>query len=227
MDTEVLDALFLSFRSASLAILIISGPAILTGWVLAKKEFPGKSLVDALVHLPMVLPPVTIGYGLLLVFGKQGPLGSLFYEVFGLRIAFTGIAVVAAAATVSFPLFARSARTAFEMGNPGLSEASRVLGRSRLSTWFAVSLPLAVPGIAAGAVLGFARALGEFGATAAFAGNIPGVSRTLPLAIWTALQTPGGENRAGLLCLLTILPALAAFTLSGQLHRRLGRLHGR
>lgn len=223
MTAEYLPVVLLSLKASFLAVLMMAPGAIFFGWLLAMKEFAGKTLVDSIIHIPMVLPPITIGYGLLLLFGKNGILGGLFYSLTGQRIAFTGSAVVIAAMAVSFPLFVRSVRTAFEMQDSGLVEASRVLGKGPLVSWLSISLPLALPGVAAGAALGLARALGEFGATAAFAGNIPGVSRTLPLAIWTALQTPGGEVRAGWLSLVSVVLAFGTFLISGFFSKKLRR----
>ncbi len=206
-------ALMLSAVASALVVLICLPPGIAIAWVLARKNFVGKTLLDTLVHLPLVLPPVVVGYALLSLFGRNGLLGPL-QERLGLEIAFTPIAVVFAGAVMGFPLLVRSARLAFEALDEGLEAAARTLGASPARVWWKVVLPMATPGIFAGALLCFARSLGEFGATITFAGNIEGATRTLPLLIFTELQTPDGEHHVGRLVVISILLALGALVLS-------------
>jgi molybdate transport system permease protein len=220
------DALILSVKTAAAATLLNGIPAIITGWFMARKRFYGRALAEGLLLLPMILPPVTTGYLLLLLFGRKGPLGSWLFDLAGIRLPFTWEGAVLASMIVSFPLFVRSVRLAVEMCDPGLEAASRVLGRGPVGTFFRVTIPLAFPGIMGGAVLCFARALGEFGATITFAGNMAGRTRTLPLAIHTALQTPGGDGASFRLTLLSVALALAALLVSELMIRRFpaGRL---
>lgn len=220
------EALVLSVKTAAAATLLNGIPAIITGWILARRRFPGKSLAEGLLLLPMVLPPVTTGYLLLLLLGRKGPLGALLFHWAGIRLPFTWEGAVLASTLVSFPLFVRPVRLAMEMCDFGLEAASRVLGRGPAGTFFRITLPLTLPGIIGGAVLSFARALGEFGATMTFAGNMAGRTRTLPLAIYTALQTPGGEEASVRLTLLSVLLALAAVVLSELFQRRIARKRG-
>ena len=218
-------ALTLSAVTALCVALVCVPPGVLVAWWLARKEFVGKTLLDTVVHLPLVLPPVVVGYALLAAFGREGWIGSLLAGV-GLEVAFTPVAVVIAGAAMAFPLLVRSARLAFESVDPALEDAARTLGRGPFLTWWRVSLPLALPGIAAGTLLCFARALGEFGATITFAGNIAGETRTLPLLIFTELQSPGGELRLGRLVALSIAISLVALVLSERGARRVRRNFG-
>lgn len=203
------NALLLSALTASIVAVVSLPPGLFVAWILARKQFFGKTLLDTAVHLPLVLPPVVVGYALLEAFGRN----SVFGQV-GLDFAFTPIAVVVAGVVMSFPLLVRSARLAFESVDPSLEAASRTLGLSPAKTFWRVTFPLALPGIASGTVLCFARALGEFGATITFAGNLEGSTRTLPLLIYTELQTPGGELRIGRLVTVSIAIALVAMFLS-------------
>lgn len=196
----------------SCALVVV--PGILLGWLFARARFPGKLLLEALVHLPLVVTPVVVGYGLLLVFGRHGPLG-------GLGLAFSYPGAVLAAAVVALPLVVRSVRTAIEMIDPGLEQAAAVLGAGPLRRFLGVTLPLALPGVIAGLVLGFARSLGEFGATITFAGSMPGTTTTLPIAIHTATQVPGGDATAGRLTLISIALSLLALAGSEWTVRRL------
>lgn len=213
--------LALSLQVAIGCVVAVIGPATACGWLLARRDFPGKSLVDGLVHLPLVLPPVVIGYGLLLAFGRQGPIGWWLSQWLGIELAFTWQAAVLASAVVAFPLVVRSVRLAVELVDPRLEQAAATLGASPLRVCATVTLPLALPGILAGTVLAFARSLGEFGATITFAGNLEGQTRTLPLALYTAMQSPGGESVAARLALLSTLLALAAMVGSEAIARRL------
>lgn len=207
-------ALLISLKVAVLCAICTFPPALFFGWLLARKKFPGKWLLDAVIHLPLVMPPVTVGYLLLLTLGVRGFIGSHVYEWFGIRLAFTFQAAVIASAVVSLPLFVRAIRLSLEHSDPGFEEAARTLGAGRLRTFAAVTLPLALPGILGGFVLSFARSLGEFGATITLAGNIEGETRTLPLAIYSLMNTPGGDDAALRLALLSVLLSLAAFAAS-------------
>src|SRR5579863_5400160 len=196
-------------------------------WVLSRFRFPGRPLLNALVHLPMVLPPVVTGWLLLLVFGVRGPLGALLLQWFGVRLAFTSAGASLACAAMTFPIMVRSVRLAIETIDPGLEQAARTLGAGRLDRLVRVTLPLAAPGILVGAVVAFATCLGEFGAVITFAASIPGETRTLPLAIYAALQVPGGEAAAARLASLAFALALVGLLVSEALGRRLNRALGR
>lgn len=214
MTSGELSALFLSLRVASLSLIITLPFAIYIAYILSRKRFWGRGLLNALVFMPLVMPPVVTGYLLLLTFGRNGPIGGLLHGVFGTGIAFTWVGAAIAASVMSFPLMVRPIRQAFDAVDPGLEIAARSLGASRIKLWLTVSLPLAAPGLIAGAILGFAKALGEFGATITFAANIPGETRTLALAIYTELQRPGGEGPAFRLTLISLVIAIAAVVLS-------------
>ncbi|MBU0678736.1 MAG: molybdate ABC transporter permease subunit [Verrucomicrobia bacterium] len=189
-------------------------PAIACGWLLARKEFAGKLVLDSLIHLPLVLPPVVTGYLLLVLFGSNGVLGKWIFSTLGIRLAFTWKAAVLASMVVSFPLAVRSIRTAVEMVDVRLEEASRTLGSNPLKTFLRITLPLSFPGVVSGFVLSFARSIGEFGATITFAGNIPMETRTLPLALYTYLQSPGGDAPALRLVIISVLIAFLALAIS-------------
>ncbi|MEZ4266149.1 MAG: molybdate ABC transporter permease subunit [Myxococcota bacterium] len=210
--SELLPVVALSLRVALVSVLLSLLPAIAVAYLLARRRFLGHALVDALVHLPLVLPPVVTGYALLLLFAPRGPLGDL-------GLAFTWRGAALASAVVAFPLFVRAARLGFDAIDPALEDAARVTGASPWRVFRTISLPLALPGVLAGALLAFGRSLGEFGATIAFAGSVPGQTDTLPLAIWQALQSPGGESRA--MTLAAVSAALAFITLlAGELAAR-------
>ena len=199
----------------------------MTAWVLARCRFPGRSLLNAVVHLPLVVPPVVTGWLLLLVFGLRGPVGSLLFAWFGIRLVFTTAGATLACAVMTFPVMVRSVRLALEAVDPGLEQAARSLGAGRLDRLVTVTLPLASPGILVGAIVGFATCLGEFGAVITFAANIPGATQTLPLAIYAALQVPGGEAKAAALCLVSLLLALTGLLLSEVIGKRLNAAIGR
>jgi len=205
-------AVTLSIRVAFTAVLLSLPFGIAAGWALARHEFRGKWLVETAVNITLVLPPVVTGYLLLRLFGRQGWLGGWLEQTFGVRIAFTWWAAAIAAAALGFPLMVRAIRLAFRNVDPRLEQAARSLGAGPLDAWLNVSLPLARSGIIAGAVLSFARSLGEFGATITFAGNIPGVTQTLPLAVFSDLNRAGGGNplRLSLVALVLAAGALAA-----------------
>ncbi|MDX1945895.1 MAG: molybdate ABC transporter permease subunit [Pirellulaceae bacterium] len=207
----------------ALAAVAASLPAaIALGWLLAKREFPGKFLVETAVHLPLVLPPVVTGYLLLVVFGRQGPIGAWLESWFGLRFVFDWKGAALASAVVGFPLLVRPIRQAFAAVDDRLVQAARTLGAGPLDAFGTILLPLARPGIVSGCVLAFARSMGEFGATIMIAGNIPGFTRTIPLMIYTLLDSPAGTARAqGLVIISVVIAALAL--LAGELLERYGR----
>ncbi|MEM9380171.1 MAG: molybdate ABC transporter permease subunit [Planctomycetota bacterium] len=220
LSADEWEALRLSLAVSLCATAAVAAPGIALGWLLARREFPGKLLLDALVHLPLVLTPVVVGYLLLLVFGSSGALGPLL-DALGLQVAFTFTGAVLAAAVVALPLVVRSVRTAVELVDPGLEDAAAVLGAGPLRRVLTVTLPLAAPGVAAGLVLGFARSLGEFGATITLAGSIAGETRTLPIAIYQRSQVPGGDASALRMTLASIALSLVALAASELVLRRL------
>lgn len=213
-------ALWLSLRVGLLATSAMLPLGMVTAWVLARRHFRGKLLVEALVHLPLVLPPVVTGYALLLLFGRQSWLGNVLAETLGIRLAFHTTGAVLAAAVMGFPLFVRPFRLALELVDSRLEVAAATLGASPWRVFYSVTLPLALPGLLTGMVLAFVRALGEFGATITFAGNLPGETRTLPLAIFTRLQIPGEEHAAMALSFLSIILSLLALLVSEWYARR-------
>ncbi|PSU35918.1 molybdate ABC transporter permease subunit [Photobacterium lutimaris] len=212
-DYEV-DALLLSLKIASVAVVVSLPFGVLCAWLLARCQFMGKSLLDGIVHLPLVLPPVVIGYLLLVVMGRQGVIGKALYEWFGLTFSFSWRGAVLAVAVVSFPLMVRSIRLALESVDYKLEQAARTLGASPIKVFFTITLPLTLPGILTGAILAFARALGEFGATITFVSNIPGETQTIPLAMYSFIETPGAEDQAARLCVIAIVIALASILAS-------------
>ena len=209
LTADDLTAVLLSLKVATAATAGALPLAVLVALALARGRFPGRSLLDALVHLPLVLPPVATGYALLLLLGRQGPLGEPLSRI-GIVLAFDWTGAALAAAVMAFPLMVRPMRLSIEAIPPQVDQAARTLGAGTWGRLTRVTLPLALPGVAAGAVLGFAKALGEFGATITFAAAIPGVSLTLPSAIYQAIQTPGAEQRAAALCLVAALIAVTA-----------------
>jgi molybdate transport system permease protein len=226
MPTQAeLELLALSLKVAFWALLASLPPAIAVAYVLARKDFPGKVLFDAVVHLPLVVPPVVVGFGLLVLFGTQGPIGRLL-EPLGIVFAFRWTGAALAAAIMGFPLLVRAIRLAIEAVDRRLELAARTLGASPARVFFTVTLPLAATGVVTGALLAFARALGEFGATITFVSNIPGETQTLPLAIYTLTEVPGGEWRALRLCIFSVVLSLVALAGSEWLARRRGAAHG-
>lgn len=223
MTAEETAALLLSLKVALVATAVSLPFALAAAWLLARKSFPGKQLFNGLVHLPLVLPPVVTGYLLLLGFGRHGPLGQLFYEVFGLTFIFRWTGAALAAGIMGFPLMVRAIRLAVEAVDPRLEQAAATLGAPRPWVFLTVTLPLILPGLVAGAILGFARGLSEFGATITFVSNIPGQTRTLPLAIYSELQVPGGDAAALRLVLISIVIAMAALLLSEVIGQRVAR----
>lgn len=218
--SEVFTTLILSVRIALLATAFNVPAALLTVY-LTRHEFKGKNLLDGFINLPLVMPPVTTGYLLLYILGRRGFVGSLFETLFGIRIAFTTAAAVIAAMVVSFPLIVRSIRISMDMVDPRFERAALTLGADKKAVFFRITLPLILPGLINGVVLGFARSLGEFGATVTFAGNIEDISRTIPLSVYSLLQVPGKEKEAGVLVLLSVLISFAAMFASSYLNEKL------
>jgi molybdate transport system permease protein len=212
-------AVLLSLKVSSIAVLISLPFGILCAWVLVRCSFPGKSLFDSLIHLPLVLPPVVVGYLLLVAMGRRGFIGQWLYDWFGLTFAFSWRGAVLAAGVMSFPLMVRAIRLALEAVDLKLEQAARTLGAGRWRVFFTITLPLTLPGIIAGTVLAFARSLGEFGATITFVSNIPGETRTIPSAMYTLIQTPGGESAAARLCLISIVLAMMSLMTAEWLAR--------
>lgn len=225
LGPEEWTAVRLSLQVAAWATLASLPPGILVAVALARWSFPGKQLLNGLVHLPLILPPVVTGYLLLLTFGTHAPVGAALKEV-GIVFAFRWTGAALAAAVMAFPLMVRAIRLSVEAIDPRLEEAAATLGASRGWVFLTVTLPLALPGILAGAVLAFAKAMGEFGATITFVSNIPGQTQTLPSAIYTFLQVPGGEDAALRLVLISVALAMGALLLSEVLARRVARRVG-
>ena len=214
------EALLLSLRISAAAVLGALPFAFAAALFLARSRFPGKTLVDGLIHVPLVLPPVAIGFLLLIAFGTRGPLGGFLLHTLGIRFVFSWTGAALASAIITFPFQVRAIRLSLEAVDAGLNAAARTLGASWWDRLINVTLPLALPGIAAGIVTAFAASLGEFGAIITFVSNIPGETRTLPLAIYTALQTPDGEAEAMRLSLISITLALIFMVLAEIAQRR-------
>jgi molybdate transport system permease protein len=222
-----LTILWLSVKVATICVVVILIPGIAVSWLLAKKSFIGKSLLDSLIHLPLVLPPVVPGFLLLLVFGNQGVIGKYLNTHFGFSFAFTWMGAVVASAVMAFPLMVRSTRLAISQVDQGLEVAAQSLGANPLKVFFTITLPLAMPGVITGLILAFSRSLGEFGATITFVGNIENETRTLPLAIYSYTQTPNGDLPAMRLVILSMILALGALMLSDYLERKANQKNGR
>jgi molybdate transport system permease protein len=214
MTPDEWEVIRLSLKVAFWSVLCSLPPAVAVAMLLARRNFPGKSVFDAVVHLPLVLPPVVVGYFLLLALGRRGPLGALLEEYFGIVVAFRWTGAAVAAAVMGFPLMVRAIRLSVEGVDSGLEAAARTLGAARWRVFCTITLPLALPGVLTGALLSFARSLGEFGATITFVSNIPGETRTLPLAIYTQTQVPGGDAAALRLSIIAIVLSLLALMLS-------------
>lgn len=215
-----LEALKLSLWVSTWAVAASLPIGILAAWVLARLRFPGQNLLDGLVHLPLVLPPVVTGYLLLVMLGRRGVIGEWLYQHAGISFAFNWKGAVLASAVMAFPLLVRAVRLSVENVDQGLEAAARTLGAGPVRVFFTVTLPLVVPGIITGMILAFARSLGEFGATITFVSNIRGQTQTLPLALYTLTQVPDGEAGAMRLCILSVLIAMAALVCSEILARR-------
>lgn len=212
--------------SAKVACASVAGSlpfGLLAGWLLARKNFPGKTLVDAVIHLPLVLPPVVIGYFLLLLLGRRGWLGAFLYDHLGIEFAFRWTGAAVACAVMGFPLLVRAIRLSLEAVDEGLEAAARTLGAGPLWVFCSITLPLALPGVITGMLLSFARSLGEFGATITFVSNIPGETRTLPLAIYSYTQTPNGDAQALRLSSIAVVISLGALLFSEVMARRATR----
>ncbi|KAA0576757.1 molybdate ABC transporter permease subunit [Azospirillum sp. Sh1] len=219
-------ALLLSLRVAGVAIALGLPVAVLAAWVLGRYSFPGKTLVDGLVHLPLVLPPVVTGYILLVTMGTKGVVGGWLYQTFGIKLIFTAEGASLAVAVTSFPLMVRAIRLSVEAIDGGLEAAARTLGAGPVDRFFTILLPLMAPGLLSGAIVAFAAAMGEFGAVITFVSNIPGKTQTLPLAIYAATQEPGGDAVAARLAAISFGVALMALMLSEFLANRVRRLIG-
>ncbi len=216
-------AIGLSLRVATLATVASLPLAVFAAYALARWRFPGRTLLDGFLHLPLVLPPVVTGYMLLLAFGRKGPVGAFLYDTFGISFSFRWTGAALACAVMGFPLMLRAIRLSFETVDKRLEDAAGTLGANGWWTFLLVTLPLSLPGILAGAVLCFAKALGEFGATITFVSNIPGETQTIPAAIYSYTQVPGGDAAALRLTLVSILVALVALVVSEALNRRAQR----
>ena len=222
-----LDALRLSLSVAGRSVGFSLLPALGLAWLLTRRRFPGRTLLDAVVHLPLVLPPVVVGYLLLVLLGTRGPLGRLLNELFGIRLVFTTTGAALATAVMSFPLMVRAMRIALENVDRGLEDAARTLGAGPWRRFATITLPLMMPGVLAGVITAFAAGLGEFGAVITFVSNIPGETRTLPLALYAALQSPDGDATAARLAMLSFALGLAGLLASEMLARGLRRWLGR
>jgi molybdate transport system permease protein len=220
LSPEAWAAVALSLRVSLWATVASLPLGILVAVALARWEFPGKAVLNGLVHLPLILPPVVTGYLLLLTFGRMGPVGGFLYDWFGITLAFRWTGAALAAAVMAFPLMVRAIRLSVEAVDPRLEEAAATLGASRPVVFLTVTLPLILPGIIAGAILAFAKAMGEFGATITFVSNIPGETQTIPSAIYAFLQVPGGDASAFRLVVISIVLAMGALILSEWFARR-------
>ena len=214
------EAVLLSLKVAFWSVAASLPLAIALAWILSRASFPGKSLLDAVVHLPLVLPPVVVGYFLLLLFGRRGPVGAFLEEYLGITFVFRWTGAALACAVMGLPLLVRAVRQSLDAVDRGLEAAAATLGAPPAWVFASVTLPLILPGILTGMLLSFARSLGEFGATITFVSNIPGETQTLPLAIYTFTQVPGGDAQALRLCILAIVPSLTALMASEVLLRR-------
>ncbi len=227
LGAEEWQAVSLSLEVATRSVAVSLLPAVATAWLLVRGRFPGRMLLDALVHLPLVVPPVVVGWALLMLFGVRGPIGAPLNDWFGIRLVFSTEGAALATAVMSFPLIVRAVRLGLENVDPGLEAAARTLGAGPFDRFVTITLPLMAPGILAGAVTAFAAGLGEFGAVITFASNIPGETQTLPLAIYAATQTPGGEAVAARLAFVSFALAVAGLLLAEVIARRMHRLLGR
>jgi molybdate transport system permease protein len=216
---EEVNAIWLSIKVALWAVAMGIVPAVLVALLLARCQFRGKTIVDAVIHLPLVVPPVVTGYLLIVVLGRNTAIGGVL-EALGLKFAFNWKGAVLASLVMSFPLMVRAIRLSIESVDRGLEAAARTLGAGQARIFMTITLPLAVPGIITGAVLAFARSLGEFGATITFVSNIPGETQTLPLALYSFTQTPNGEMMAARLCVISIVIAIAALSMSEVIARK-------
>ncbi|HHF3125291.1 TPA: molybdate ABC transporter permease subunit [Vibrio alginolyticus] len=213
-------ALMLSLKVGAYAVLWLIPLGVFLAWLLSRKKFFGKSILDSLIHLPLVLPPVVIGYLLLISLGRQGFLGKSLYENLGVVFSFNWKGAVVACIVVALPLMVRSVRLSLDSVDPKLEHAASTLGASPLKVFLTITLPLIIPGIITGTMLSFARSLGEFGATISFVSNIPGETQTIPLAMYNFIETPGAEMQAARLCIISIALALSTLMISEWLNRK-------
>ncbi|MBK8176327.1 MAG: molybdate ABC transporter permease subunit [Rhodospirillales bacterium] len=227
LSADETEALLLTLRISAVAVTCAFPLALASALLLARARFPGKVVIDGLVHLPLVLPPVVMGYLLLITFGTRAPVGGWLFETLGIRLVFHWTGAALAAGVVTFPFQVRAMRLALEAVDPKLEAAARSLGASRLDVFGSVTLPLMLPGIVAGAITAFAASLGEFGAIITFVSNVPGETRTLPLAIYTAIQSPGNEAAAARLAGLSIALACGGLLLAEVAGRKAQRMIGR
>ena len=226
LSPEEWNAVALSLRVSVWATLISLPFGIATAMLLARGRFWGRQVLNGIVHLPLILPPVVTGYALLLTFGRKGPVGALLERYLGLTFAFQWTGAVLAAVVMSFPLMVRAIRLAVEAVDPKLEQAASTLGASRLWVFLTVTLPLILPGVIAGLILAFAKAMGEFGATITFVANIPGRTQTLPSAIYAFLQVPGADMQAARLAAISVAVAVGALVVSEVVARRVARRIG-
>ena len=227
LSPSEIEALHLSLSVAARSVGFSLPLAIALAWVLTRRRFLGHTLLDAFVHLPLVLPPVVIGYLLLVLFGTRGPIGSWLQRTAGIELIFTRNGAALATAVMSFPLMVRAMRISLENVDAGLEEAARTLGAGAFDRFATITLPLMLPGVLAGAITAFSASLGEFGAVITFVSNIPGETRTLPLALYSALQTPGGDAAAARLAGISVVLGLCGLLLSEWFARRVRRMLGR
>ncbi|MBV8524775.1 MAG: molybdate ABC transporter permease subunit [Acetobacteraceae bacterium] len=227
LSSEEWDIVRLTLGVAARSVTFGLPVAVLVAWLLVRGRFPGRAILDAVAHLPMVLPPVVVGWLLLLLFGVRGPIGGWLNSLFGVRLVFTTAGASLACAVTSFPLMLRAIRLSLESVEPGLEQAAQTLGAGGIDRFCTITLPLAAPGVLVGGIVGFASCLGNFGAVITFAGNIPGQTQTLPLAIYSALQTPGGEETAARLSLISVALAIAGLLASERVGRWLRARVGR
>ena len=221
-----IDALYLTLKVALFSIAICLPTGILVAFILSRTSFPGKWLLDGIVHLPLVMPPVVVGYLLLMLLGKRGVIGEWLYETFSITVAFSWTGAAIASAVMAFPLMVRAVRLSIDSIDQGLESAASTLGANRLRILLTITLPLSLPGIIAGTILAFARSLGEFGATITFVSNIPGETQTLPLALYNFTQLPGDQTPAIRLLLISLVLAFSALIASDVLARRVNKRLG-
>jgi len=217
------EALLLSLRVGLVSVIFSLPVGLAVAWLLARRDFTGKALLNGLIHLPLVLPPVVVGFALLVLFGRNGAIGAWLYQVFGITFAFDWKGAALASAVMAFPLMVRAMRLSLENVDRRLEAAARTLGAGQLKVFATITLPLMSPGILTGAILAFARSVGEFGATITFVSNIPGATRTLPLALYSLTQVPGGDQEAWRLTAISVALAMAALVASELVARRLDR----
>jgi len=219
-------ALILSIQVSVVAVVVSLLPGLAAAWLLARCRFPGKALVDGFIHLPLVLPPVVVGYALLVLLGRRGAIGAWLHDTLGITFVFNWKGAALASAVMAFPLLVRAIRLSLEAVDRRLESAARTLGAGRARVFLTVTLPLTAPGLLTGTILAFARSIGEFGATITFVSNIPGETQTLPLALYSLVQQPDGEAAAARLVVISILLSLAALIASELIARRVGRQIG-